>query len=122
MQTITGKDVIYYNVDMLDKDKLNKIFKQHQFSAVMHFAGLKSVSESVAKPMEYYEVNLGSKYVCLVSVDFQSSILIYALFKPLGSDQRFTLFIVMSLLCNSHFLKCILFLLLSNNYGIASSV
>lgn len=59
VQKITGKSVTYYNIDMLNKDKLNKVFKQHSFSAVLHFAGLKSVSESVAKPMEYYEINLG---------------------------------------------------------------
>ena len=62
---------------MLDKNKLNKIFQHHAFTAVMHFAGLKSVSESISKPMEYYEINLGSKlknkhwidvlkYFCLV--------------------------------------------------------
>ena len=50
---------------MLDRKKLNQIFMQYKFSAVLHFAGLKSVSESVAKPMEYYEINLGSKYVLL---------------------------------------------------------
>ena len=61
VEKITGKSVAYYNIDMLDKDKLNKVFKQHKFSAVMHFAGLKSVSESIAKPMEYYEINLGSE-------------------------------------------------------------
>lgn len=47
---------------MLDQKKLNQMFLKYKFAAVLHFAGLKSVSESIAKPMEYYEINLGSKY------------------------------------------------------------
>lgn len=46
---------------MMDKEKLEEVFKSHTIGAVMHFAGLKSVTESIAKPMAYYDINLGSK-------------------------------------------------------------
>jgi len=52
----------FFNIDIRDVDKLNQFFKEHDFSAVIHFAGLKSVSESVANPDLYYENNvIGSK-------------------------------------------------------------
>lgn len=48
----------FFNINICDKDKLNQFFKEHDFSAVIHFAGLKSVSESVANPDLYYENNV----------------------------------------------------------------
>ncbi|KAL7873765.1 hypothetical protein AOLI_G00128360 [Acnodon oligacanthus] len=48
----------FYELDLLDKPGLEKIFKQHSFYAVMHFAGLKAVGESVEQPLRYYRVNL----------------------------------------------------------------
>ena len=48
----------FFNIDIRDKDKLNQFFKDHQFSAVIHFAGLKSVSESVTHPDLYYDNNV----------------------------------------------------------------
>jgi UDP-glucose 4-epimerase len=54
----------FFNIDVRDKDQLKHLFKEHQFSAVIHFAGLKSVSESVTHPDLYFENNvLGSKYL-----------------------------------------------------------
>jgi len=50
--------VPFYNIDIRDKDKLSQFFKEHKLSAVMHFAGLKSVSESVANPGLYFENNV----------------------------------------------------------------
>lgn len=54
----------FFNIDIRDKDKLIRFFNEHQFSAVIHFAGLKSVSESVINPDLYHENNVvGSQYV-----------------------------------------------------------
>jgi UDP-glucose 4-epimerase len=54
----------FYEIDIRDKDKLKQFFKEYKFSAVIHFAGLKSVSESVANPGLYFENNVkGSKYL-----------------------------------------------------------
>jgi len=48
----------FFEIDIRDQDKLNQFFKEHQFSAVIHFAGLKSVSESVANPDLYHDNNV----------------------------------------------------------------
>lgn len=54
----------FFNIDIRDQDKLKEFFKDHKFSAVIHFAGLKSVSESVAHPELYFENNVtGSKHL-----------------------------------------------------------
>ena len=58
VKEITGKDFPYYELDIRDKAALDKIFENHKIDCVMHFAGLKAVGESVAKPLEYYDNNL----------------------------------------------------------------
>ncbi|MBK2093355.1 UDP-glucose 4-epimerase GalE [Francisella philomiragia] len=58
VKTITGKDFDFYEIDLLDKEKLEKIFQEHNIDAVIHFAGLKAVGESVQKPLAYYHNNL----------------------------------------------------------------
>lgn len=55
---ITGKAVPFYKADILDRDKLNEILDKEHVDACIHFAGLKAVGESVAKPWEYYENNI----------------------------------------------------------------
>lgn len=60
LETITGKPVCWYNVDVCDKEGLEKVFAAHTFDAVIHFAGYKAVGESVQKPLEYYRNNLDS--------------------------------------------------------------
>lgn len=55
---ITGKSVTFYEGDILDSTLLQQIFAEHQISAVIHFAGLKAVGESVSKPLEYYRNNV----------------------------------------------------------------
>ncbi|MFC7049247.1 UDP-glucose 4-epimerase GalE [Emcibacter nanhaiensis] len=60
VQNITGRnDVTFHELDIRDRDGLDKLFADHDFDAVIHFAGLKAVGESVAKPLEYYENNVG---------------------------------------------------------------
>lgn len=58
IRTITGKDFGFYEADMLDCEALDKIFSENKIDAVVHFAGLKAVGESVAKPVEYYHNNI----------------------------------------------------------------
>ncbi|XP_034269339.1 UDP-glucose 4-epimerase isoform X3 [Pantherophis guttatus] len=55
---IVGKDIPFQELDVLDERALQQLFKKHHFSAVIHFAGLKAVGESVQMPLEYYKVNL----------------------------------------------------------------
>ena len=55
---LTGKECSFYQGDILDKAFLDSVFEKHTINSVVHFAGLKSVGESVAKPVEYYQVNV----------------------------------------------------------------
>lgn len=60
VEKITGKKIKFYNVDMVDKGKLEGVFAENSFDAVIHFAGLKAVGESVSMPLSYYHNNLYS--------------------------------------------------------------
>lgn len=57
IKELTGKDFPFFKKDILDKKSLEEIFANYKIDAVMHFAGLKAVGESVAKPLEYYHTN-----------------------------------------------------------------
>ena len=58
IKEITGIKPKFYKVDIKDKEALRKVFTDNSFDAVIHFAGLKAVGESVSKPLEYYENNI----------------------------------------------------------------
>ena len=58
VEKITGKKVPFYKADILDREALEEIFSKESIEAVIHFAGLKAVGESVQKPWEYYENNI----------------------------------------------------------------
>ncbi len=58
VEQITGKPVKFYESDILDKAAMEQIFTENQIDSVIHFAGLKAVGESVAKPWEYYHNNI----------------------------------------------------------------
>lgn len=58
VEKITGKKVPFYKVDILDREGLNEVFAKENIDSCIHFAGLKAVGESVAKPWEYYENNI----------------------------------------------------------------
>ncbi len=60
LETITKKKVIYYNLDIKNKNKLRSIFKKHSCYAVIHCAGYKEVSESCYKTIDYFDNNIGS--------------------------------------------------------------
>ncbi len=85
IEQITGKKPIFYEADILDREALNKIFEKEQIDSVIHFAGLKAVGESVAKPIEYYYNNIaGTLVLCDVmrnhnvkNIVFSSSATVY---------------------------------------------
>ena len=58
IETISGVRPVFYKVDILDKEGMEKVFKENTFDAVIHFAGYKAVGESVAIPLTYYENNI----------------------------------------------------------------
>lgn len=60
IKEITGTKPKFYEVDMLDREALDKVFAEGNYDIVFHFAGLKAVGESVEKPVLYYRNNLGS--------------------------------------------------------------
>lgn len=65
VEKITNKKIPFYEFDIRDRDNLDKIFKNNSFDAVIHFAGLKSVGQSVSRPTEYYDNNIGSTLMLL---------------------------------------------------------
>ena len=65
IKKITGKDFKFYELNYLDKEKLEKIFEENKIDAVMNFAGFKAVGESVQKPIEYYTNNISGALVLL---------------------------------------------------------
>ena len=62
---IIGKEIPFYEVDVRDKYALSKVFDENKFDAVIHFAGLKAVGESVSKPLEYYHNNMTGTFILL---------------------------------------------------------
>jgi UDP-glucose 4-epimerase len=60
IEKITNKEVICYDLDCNNKENLIKVFSEHSIEGVIHFAAYKAVGESVEKPLEYYENNVGS--------------------------------------------------------------
>ena len=63
VEQIAGRKVKFYKADILDRDALNNIFDNEQIDSVIHFAGLKAVGESVAKPLEYYHNNMTGTFI-----------------------------------------------------------
>lgn len=66
IKKITGKDFKFYEMDYLDKEKLEKVFEENKIESVLNFAGFKAVGESVQKPLEYYHNNISG---CLVLLE-----------------------------------------------------
>ena len=65
VEAITGKKVPFYKADIRNREDLEKIFTNEKIDAVIHFAGLKAVGESVQKPWEYYENNISGTLTLL---------------------------------------------------------
>ena len=65
VQEITGKSLTFVNGDIRDRNLLNQLFSEHDFEAVIHFAGLKAVGESCEIPLDYYDNNVyGTVVLC----------------------------------------------------------
>ena len=99
IKEITKKDFKFYEVDLLDKPKLEKVFEENDIKEVIHFAGLKAVGESVQKPLLYYHNNITGtvtllevmkKYNCKKIV-FSSSATVYGLPKTVPITEDFPL-------------------------------
>ena len=99
VKEITGKDFPFYVCDLLDRDALSDVFDKHNFDAVIHFAGLKAVGESVEKPLEYYHNNMTGTFILLdvmrkhnvFSIVFSSSATVYGSPKTVPIKEDFPL-------------------------------
>lgn len=65
IKELTGKDFTFYELNLLEKEKLQDVFEKHAIEAVIHFAGFKAVGESVAEPLMYYHNNITGTLVLL---------------------------------------------------------
>lgn len=99
VEKITGKKTVFYKVDLLDYDLLDQIFEKERPDAVIHFAGMKAVGESVQIPLTYYHNNMTStfnlvkcmqKYDCKKLV-FSSSATVYGTPKSVPIKEDFAL-------------------------------
>ena len=71
LKRITGKPIKFFEVDCCDKEALRKVFLKEKITAVIHFAGLKAVGESIEQPLKYYYNNINSTIALLeVMKDF----------------------------------------------------
>lgn len=96
IEKITGKKPVFYQIYVQNKDEMRQIFEKYHIDAIIHFAGLKSVKESVEKPDLYFSNNVGSSKVLLELMDeynvknlvFSSSATVYGVPKrvPLYED------------------------------------
>lgn len=99
VREITGKDFTFYEADLLDKKALNTIFSENEIEAVIHFAGLKAVGESVHLPLWYYHNNLtGTIRLCEVMKEhgvkklvFSSSATVYGMPETVPINEKFSL-------------------------------
>lgn len=79
VQELTGKSVKFYEVDLLDREGLEKVFSENTIEAVIHFAGLKAVGESVSIPLRYYHNNItGTLILCEVMQKFNVKNLVFS--------------------------------------------
>lgn len=96
---ITGKELKFYKVDLLDYAKTNQVFEENQIDAVIHFAGLKAVGESVKIPLRYYHNNLTGTFHLLeimqkhevFNLVFSSSATVYGVPEKLPMTEDFPL-------------------------------
>lgn len=99
IERIVGREVPFYEIDVRDEAALAKVFDAHRIGAAIHFAALKAVGESVAKPIEYYRNNLDSLLVLLEAMSardikkvvFSSSATVYGMPERSPVDESFPL-------------------------------
>ena len=79
IKKITGKDVKFYEADLLDKPAVEKVFEENKIDAVIHFAGLKAVGESVRIPLRYYHNNItGTLILCEVMAKYNCKKIVFS--------------------------------------------
>lgn len=99
IKEITGKEITFYKVDILDRESLEKIFAENTIDAVIHFAGLKAVGESVQIPLDYYHSNISSTLILcklmnkynIKKMVFSSSATVYGAPKSVPISEDFPL-------------------------------
>ena len=74
VEKLTGKSIDFIKGDVRDKELIDSIFESKKIDGVIHFAGLKAVGESVAKPIEYYDNNLNSTLTLVKSMSMAAKI------------------------------------------------
>lgn len=79
VEKITGKKVIFEKVDLLNKAELKRVFSENPVEAVIHFAGLKAVGESVTQPLRYYHNNItGTLHLCQVMAEYNVKNIVFS--------------------------------------------
>lgn len=79
IETITGRRPVFYKNDIREETVLTRIFKDHTIDAVIHFAGLKSIGESITEPLRYYDNNINATLIlCRVMALHQVKTLIFS--------------------------------------------
>lgn len=79
IKEITGKEITFYKADLTDKESMRVVFENHKFDAVIHFAGLKAVGESVQKPLLYYKNNIaGTINLCELMNEYNCKRMIFS--------------------------------------------
>ena len=99
VQEITGKSLIFHKVDLLDRKRLDEIFDKYSIYAVIHFAGLKSMGESVNIPLQYFHNNVTGTLILLeemkkhniLNIVFSSSAGVYGEVKKVPITEEFPL-------------------------------
>lgn len=99
IEEITGKTIKYYNIDLLDREKVEEVFKENNIDSVINFAGYKAVGESSEIPLEYYDNNLTGALVVLKTMKkynvrnfiFSSSATVYGSSKVMPLKEDFPL-------------------------------
>jgi UDP-glucose 4-epimerase len=89
VQELTGKTLTFYKLDLRDQAGLEAVFQEHKLDAVIHFAGLKAVGESVAIPLDYYHNNLtGTLALCQVMSKQGVKVLVFSSSATVYGDPR----------------------------------
>lgn len=96
VSTLTGKEISFFQVDLLDIESLNSVFSKGRFDTVIHFAALKAVGESVSQPLRYYQNNVtGTVNLCqamqehgVTDLVFSSSATVYGVPKSLPLTEQ----------------------------------
>lgn len=97
LEALTGSPLEVHAFDLTDRDKTESLFSERQFDAVVHFAGLKAVGESVEIPLEYYQTNLDSTFALVRAMQrhgcfrlvFSSSATVYGEHAPVPMREDF---------------------------------